>query len=88
MAVCISSMIIDTQMHQATYSQRQDTTLFMNDNYINYLWWKISVLSRSNKTDQAHQKFMLNSMHVNFICGQKDHSSKNGNHQDSQRFGG
>lgn len=84
MAVCISSMIIDTQMHQATYSQRQDTTLFMNDNYINYLWWKISVLSRSNKTDQAHQKFMLHSMHLN----QKDHSSKNANHQDYQRFGG
>lgn len=84
MAVCISSMIIDTQMHQATYSQRQDTTLFMNDNYINYLWWKISVLSRSNKTDQAHQKFMLHSMHLN----QKDHSSKNDNHQDYQRFGG
>ena len=50
-------------------------------------------ISWSNKTDQAAKKFMLHSMHVNFICGQKDHttlikSSKNGNHQDYQRFGG
>ena len=35
MVVCITGMLIDTQMHQAIlsfYSQRQDSTLLMNDN--------------------------------------------------------